>query len=40
LSQRKDLVHQSQQQPGEMINLGESFDGIAQKVKDFFGQIF
>ncbi|WP_413290155.1 cell division protein FtsA [Bdellovibrio sp. HCB337] len=40
LSQRKDLLLQSQQQTGEMINLGESFDGIAQKVKDFFGQIF
>ena len=40
LSQRKDLLVQSQQQTGEMINLGESFDGIAQKVKDFFGQIF
>jgi cell division protein FtsA len=40
LSQRKDLIVQSQQNQGEMINLGESFDGIAQKVKDFFGQIF
>jgi cell division protein FtsA len=41
LSQRKDLITQSQQQhAGEMINLGESFDGFAQKVKDFFGQIF
>jgi cell division protein FtsA len=44
LSQRKDLILQSQQNhstmQGEMVNLGESFDGIAQKVKDFFGQIF
>ena len=44
LSQRKDLIAQSQQNhsamQGEMINLGESIDGIAQKVKDFFGQIF
>jgi cell division protein FtsA len=44
LSQRKDLIVQSQQShstiKGEMTNLGESFDGITQKVKDFFGQIF
>jgi cell division protein FtsA len=40
LSQRKDLILQSQQNQGEMINLGESIDGITQKVKDFFGQIF
>lgn len=40
LSQRKDLIVQSQQGQGEMINLGESIDGLAQKVKDFFGQIF
>ncbi len=40
LSQRKDLIMQSQQNQTEMINLSESFDGVAQKVKDFFGQIF
>lgn len=40
LSQRKDLIVQSQQGQNEMINLGESIDGLAQKVKDFFGQIF
>ncbi|MNJ99760.1 Cell division protein FtsA [compost metagenome] len=39
LSQRKDLIQQ-QLQNGPEVNLGESIDGIAKKVKDFFGQIF
>lgn len=37
LSQRKDLMNQ---QHGVEVNLGESFDGLTKKVKDFFGQIF
>lgn len=36
LTQRKDLLHQHS---GE-IHLGESIDGVAKKIKDFFGQIF
>ncbi len=37
LSQRKDLHNY---QVGSEIDLGESFDGMAKKIKDFFGQIF
>lgn len=37
LSQRKDLQNYH---PTTEIDLSESFDGIAKKVKDFFGQIF
>jgi cell division protein FtsA len=43
LSQRKDLILQSQNQQhhsGDSMNLSASFDGVAKKVKDFFGQIF
>jgi len=36
LSQRKELLHQQSSE----VNLGESIDGLAKKVKDFFGQIF
>jgi cell division protein FtsA len=36
LSQRKDL--QNYQVPE--MDLGESFDGLTKKIKDFFGQIF
>jgi len=36
LSQRKDLTGPQHQE----IHLGESLDGLTQKIKDFFGQIF
>lgn len=38
-NQKKEAYLQAAQQGGE-VNLGDSFDGVAKKVKDFFGQIF
>jgi cell division protein FtsA len=38
-SQKKEAYLQAAQHGGE-VHLGDSFEGVAKKVKDFFGQIF
>lgn len=39
-NERKDQIQRQLSQNSEMINLGESLDGMARKVKDFFGSMF